>query len=319
MSQTSTDQSKRAAKKPKPGARVRTRPGRPRVIVVAKVSSLARLEHGQGDLRARKLLTEENPVVRKWRPAHEAHVRTVDAVLEALESLGAETLVLHGAHAEFDARRSDLVVTVGGDGTLLAASHSVARTPILGVNSAPKYSVGFFCGAASSTVKKSLAAALEGKMPQVELSRMALAINGHIRSDRILNEALFCQSEPAATSEYILRVGRAKEEQKSSGFWVGPPAGSTAAIRSAGGKILPLTPRCLQLVIREPYLGHGRQMNLLREVVSERGSVVAVSKMSSARVCLDGPYRVLSVRLGDEVRFSTSPQPLTVLGLSKKR
>ena len=43
------------------------------------------------------------------------------------------------------ARKPDLVVTIGGDGTLLAASHAIGDTPILGINSAPDFSVGFFC------------------------------------------------------------------------------------------------------------------------------------------------------------------------------
>ena len=78
---------------------------------------------------------------------------------------------------------------------------------------------------------------------------MRVELNGESLHDRVLNEALFCHASPAATSRYILRVARADgaepdvladEEQKSSGLWVGPAAGSTAAQRSAGGSVLPL-------------------------------------------------------------------------------
>lgn len=52
--------------------------------------------------------------------------------------------VLSTAHVA----RSSLVVAVGGDGTFLQATHKFAEgvtVPILGVNSSPSSSVGFFC------------------------------------------------------------------------------------------------------------------------------------------------------------------------------
>lgn len=292
--------------------------GRPRVIVVAKRSSLSRLEDGEVDQRARTLLVEGHATVRKWKPAHEAHVKTLDRVVVALEKLGVEALVLHGAHATFESRGADLVITVGGDGTLLAASHSVSDIPILGINSAPRYSVGFFCAAQGPRLESRIRDALEGKLPHVELTRMAVRINGQLRSERVLNEALFCHAEPAATSNYILKVGRKSEEQKSSGLWIGTAAGSTGALRSAGGRVLPLSSKQLQLVVREPYTGHGRSYALARALLAPGARAVLQSKMHLARVFLDGPYRMLSVRLGDEVSFHTSSQPLRVLGLTKR-
>lgn len=292
---------------------------RPRVIVVAKKSALSKLESGESDARARKLLERGHISVKKWAPAHEQHVRTVEAVYESLEKLGVETLLLHGAQAEFDPVGASLIVTVGGDGTLLAASHNVSAVPLLGVNSAPRYSVGFFCAVNGRGASLLLKKALEGKASTVDLARMRVSVNGQVRSERVLNEALYCHAEPAATSNYIVHAGRRKEEQRSSGLWVGTAAGSTAAIRSAGGRILPLTSRRLQMVVREPYVGRGSKLTLIRHIVPEGGKVSVISKMELARVFLDGPYRRLAVRLGDEVSFETSDQPLTVVGLSKRR
>jgi len=292
---------------------------RPRVIVVAKRSALGRLSRGEADARAHALLRGRHEAVKKWRPAHVEHEKTLQAVDAALSALGADALFLHGPHAEFDPSGSDLVITVGGDGTLLAASHSVRDVPILGINSAPGYSVGFFCAATRHDLMPMIHAALAGKLRAAVLARMAVYINDQLRSERVLNEALFCHSEPAATSDYILRVGGRREEQKSSGVWIGPAAGSTAAIHSAGGKVLPLSSRKLQFVVREPYLGGDRSYALLSRVVPEQSRVTIVSKMQSARVFLDGPYRALSVRLGDRLRFETSRQPLLVLGLTKRR
>lgn len=292
---------------------------RPRVIVVAKKSNLSRFYSGEGDSRAAHLLQSGHETVKKWRPAHESHIRTVDRVVEGLEKAGVETILLHGAQAEFDPLGAALIVTVGGDGTLLAASHNVSDVPILGVNSAPRYSVGFFCAARGAQALRTLRMALDQRVASVSLNRMAVRINGHLRSQRVLNEALYCHAEPAATSTYILKAGGKKEEQRSSGFWVGTAAGSTAAMRSAGGRILPLTSRKLQVVVREPYVADGRRPTLLKMVVSERSRVVSLSKMDRVRVFLDGPYRMLRARLGDEVTFEVSDQPLTVVGLNKDR
>jgi NAD+ kinase len=290
-----------------------------RVIVVAKRSVFSQALNGEGDPRVRELLKKDDPSVRKWLSAHDQHNKTLDAVLDALAALGVVPLVLRGAHAAFDPSGAKLVAAVGGDGTLLAASHSVVDVPILGVNSSPRHSVGFFCAARRSGIRQTLGRALEGHMPSVRLTRMTVRHNGQLRSQRVLNDALYCHQSPAATSRYILRHGRAQEEQRSSGFWVGPAAGSTAAQHSAGGKVLPLTSSKLQLVVREPYVPKSGRVKLTRLEVSSRGHITVQSKMQQAGIYLDGPYLTIPVRLGDITTFEVSDQPLTVLGLSRNR
>jgi NAD+ kinase len=144
----------------------KTASAKPHVIVVAKRSSMTRLEDGEVDQRARLLLKAQDATVRKWRPAHEDHVRTLER-RDGAARLGAEVLVLHGSHALFETRGSWLVVSVGGDGTLLAASHCVSDVPILGVNSAPRYSVGFFAARRAEGLERSIGEAVEGKLASV--------------------------------------------------------------------------------------------------------------------------------------------------------
>lgn len=292
---------------------------RPSVIVVAKRSQLARLREGLLDGRAQRLLQSGHEAVRKWLPAHEEHERSLAAVIERLERLGANVLLLRGARASFDASGAELIVTVGGDGTLLSASHSISGVPVLGVNSAPRYSVGFFCAAKPRTLGRMLGQALEGALSHVDLSRMQVSIGGQVRAKRVLNEALFCHKEPAATSSYVLKLGRKREEQKSSGIWIGPSAGSTAALLSAGAKVLPLTSNDLQYIVREPYVGDGRRYLLTYGKLAPKQELVAVSKMDEAEVYIDGPYRALGVKLGEDVRFSLSDDSLRVLGLDLDR
>jgi NAD+ kinase len=155
---------------------------------------------------------------------------------------------------------------------------------------------------------------------------MRVDLNGEPLLDRVLNEALFCQASPAATSRYFLRILDAKgatlaeEEHKSSGLWVGPAAGSTAAQSSAGGRILPLTSTRLQFVVREPYRPHGGSPDaprLTMGLIDEGQTLRIRSRMRQARLFLDGEHLVHDVGIGDVVTLRRSVEPLTVLGMTR--
>jgi NAD+ kinase len=293
-----------------------------RVLVLVKRTGYTKYVEQQHDQRVASLLEAHDPTVARMLPGHRDHEETVAEVREALASLGADAVFdddLQGAHAA----RVDLVVTVGGDGTLLAASHQIgAERPILGVNSAPDHSVGFFCAAKKGAVHDALAAAFAGRLRRVSLARMRVDLNGTKLHARVLNEALFCHLSPAATSRYILRVAGADgasddEEQKSSGLWIGPAAGSTAAQKSAGGRVLPLASTQIQYVVREPYVPFGGKMRLVRGQVDDGGTITLRSKMRQARLFLDGEENVFEVGIGDVVTMRRSEEFLTVLGLSR--
>jgi NAD+ kinase len=291
----------------------------PRVVVVVKRTLYTRHVEDEDDPEVRRLLRRRDPSVARWRTAHREHVATLAKVLRVLERLGARVWVLHGPRVVFDASDAALVVTVGGDGTLLAASHHVGATPILGVNSSPRSSVGFFCASRRGDVGTMLARALQGDVPSVRLARMQVGVNGRVVSRRVLNEGLFCHAAPAAASRYILRYERRSEEQVSSGFWVGTAAGSTAALHSAGGKVLPLGSKRLQAIVREPFAGGGTRYRMTKVLVEPGRELTAVSKMRDACLFLDGPFRRVGVGLGDEVSFAVSDEPLRVLGLTARR
>jgi len=289
------------------------------VIVVAKTTALQRyIEEGR-DPRVGRLLERSDPSVRQWRKAHDDHNRALEEVTRVLDDAGADSWAVSGLVGRFDSEGIELVVTVGGDGTLLAASHNVGSTRLLGVNSSPGHSVGFFCAARPGNIRESINEALEGSLRSVCLARMRVDVGPRTVSSRVLNEALLCHAIPAATSRYILQVGREREEQRSSGLWVGTAAGSTGALRSAGGRVLPLTSRKFQVVVREPYSGSDHPYELTRVVVDQASRVTVKSKMQDACLFLDGPFKQVRVHLGEKVVFRASDQPLNVLGLTAQR
>lgn len=312
----------------------------PHVLVLAKKSALrVHLEGGDPDRhdRVEKLLKANDQTVRRMAGAHAQHEACLVEVKEALSALGCEAkLVMAAALDEFKvvidppdandrpgasppSRKPDLVITVGGDGTLLAASHAVSDTPILAINSAPDFSVGFFCGGKLGSVRETLEKALAGTMPVAKLTRMKVEKNGELLTTRVLNEALICSASPAATTRYLLEHRGVVEEQKSSGIWIGPAAGSTAAQRSAGGRVLPLVSDKLQFVVREPYTPAGGTLQMPRGLVG-RGEALSIRcKMSDGRVFVDGPHEVHTVTIGDHLRFSASDEPLHLIGVTRRR
>lgn len=292
------------------------------VCVVLKRSPWQRWIEEEHDARVEALVEANDESVRRMRSSHVDHMETIDEVRRALDDLGAEASWSDRPHDFRIEGRCDLVITVGGDGTLLSASHGIgAGVPLLGVNSAPNHSVGFFCGAHKGGVRDAIASALAGSLRSLELTRMSVELNGRRVDDRVLNEILFCHASPAATSSYILRITdgpqTVSEEHKSSGIWVGPAAGSTAAQQSAGGNVLPLSSQDIQYVVREPYRPHGETLRLTVGLVGPSATLLIKSKMRRACLFLDGDHVSYDVTIGDLVAMRRSEEPLVVLGLAR--
>jgi NAD+ kinase len=293
-----------------------------RVLFVVKESTYHRYVERGDEPRAQVLLDQGDPTVRRMLPSHLDHMRTLEEVRATCEALKLDGVFHDSASPLPPLDPFDLIVTVGGDGTLLSASHSIgAGRRLLGINSAPNHSVGFFCGARSGHVQEALDAALRRDLAPTVLTRMLVLNGDQVVARRVLNEVLFCHASPAATSRYILAVDRTvnavDEEQKSSGIWIGPAAGSTAAQRSAGGDILPTDSTDLQFVVREPYAPLGEEITLPRGLVHVGETLVLHNKMRQAKLFIDGEHTVVDVGLGDVVRLKVSDEPLTVLGIDR--
>jgi NAD+ kinase len=308
-----------AAVDPKGRANVIERPTRPRVAFLVKRSAWTAMQTVEHARRVRSLIRHGDPTVARLAATHAAHERAVEETQRAFDALGVRATSIGPKSRDLRANRFDLVVTIGGDGTLLRASHKVVDVPVLGINSAPDTSVGFFCGGRAGEVHATLARALEGNLRARRLARMTVTVAGERVSSRVLNDALVCHRSPAATSRYLLELGETVEEQKSSGFWIGPAAGSTAAQRSAGGRVLPLDSEALQLVVREPYQPRGGAYALTRALVPPGERLTVRSKMREGAIYLDGPDVVVRIGFGDVITFARSDEPLTILGLRSRR
>src|SRR5262245_8391756 len=265
-----------------------------RVLVVYKRSFLE-AHRGEAGLLRRLVASERARLARDDRE-NKAALREV---VRAIRREGAEPKVVYrgnlAASHEFD-----LIVTVGGDGTFFMAAHRTRGTPILGVNSVPGSSLGLFSAAVRSTFSAKLRAALAGRLPSLRLNRMTLSINDLERPDLALNDVLIAHPSPAALSRFSFSVdGGPPEIQRSSGIWISTAAGSTAAIRAAGGRRMPIASRRLQYMVREPYDWPARPRR--RHGFARRTLDLRVL-MNHASLWIDGIRTRIDLDLGDRVR-----------------
>ncbi len=284
-----------------------------RVLVVHKPTR----DYGEHALvRLRQSLGDEHPAVLRALEERKVHRSAVEEAKAAFAKMDAEFVYrVVGA----DLPSADLIVTLGGDGTLLWASHAASsRLPMVAVNTSPTTSVGYFC--AGENAVDLTEAAIAGKLPEMQLARMRVSLNDAVLTDRVLNDVLFSHSCPAATTEFVLDTSGTDRLIKSSGVWVATAAGSTAAIRSAGGEVLPWESRRLQYAVREPYIGDSEQAPGSMVASLEPGEAMSVvTQTHSTCIYLDGPHREHHLTLGNRVTFSVSKDALTLLGLSKRR
>jgi len=291
---------------------------RPRVLVVYKKSTYQRYV-GRAQERLEELIEHSDISVEGLLREHEIHQETLKRAKQALRDLGARAVLRYRPEPMPEEGTWDLIVTLGGDGTLLWASHLAdSSTPMIAINSAPDTSVGYFCAGDGHNVDEVLAEALAGSLRSSKLARMRVEVGDRLISTRVLNDALYCHESPAATSRYILEHGGNQERQMSSGVWVGPAAGSTAAIRSAGGKVLAIGSQRLQFVVREPYRGVDHKYDLIKGMVAQGEDLRITSRMTKGRLFLDGTQKVHAVGIGDRIRMSLSHEPLTLLGLKRR-
>ncbi len=265
--------------------------------------------------RGRKALDWD---IRRLKQAHDAHQRTLQVVERMLKSNGLRYRMIYRA-MQHDYAPYDLVVSVGGDGTFLEAARGVTRQLLLGVNSDPSRSAGSFCRADAKSFEHILEAILDGGVKTQRLQRLRLMRNGETLRFSVLNDILVAHENPAAMSRYWIRVNGIQEEQRSSGLWVSTAAGSTAAMKSAGGRVLPRNSAAIQYMPRELYRPPEIRYRLTGGMVQGNQAITLRSLMRQGLVFADGEHFRVSFRYGDRLQISRSPYPLTMVdGLSQE-
>ena len=283
-----------------------------RVLIVYKKSSYQSKALDKKDPNYLRLLQERDRAILTSKSSHETHAESIETVKTHLRAL----------KIPFDIRLRyklaplngyDLVLTIGGDGTFLETCHYLEEGVILGINSVPDDSVGYFCKATAANFLDKIYAYLEGSAPLQTLHRLKVTIDRKFAYPLALNDILFANEHPAGTTRYILKVGKREELQKSSGIWISPAPGCTAATKSAGGRILPLGSSDFQFVVREPYAPPGKSVLMKKGVVNSKQRLEIFSMMDDAMLFVDGPHRARKIRRGARIVIENAKKPITAI------
>ena len=273
-------------------------------LVIVKQTALA-----QGG-RAASLAKEGDATAKRLLAADAEHNRTVEEVRRALRrhkiTFGEASLTHLDARVKGQLAIADLVITIGGDGTALGASHYIRGGAMLGVNSAPGDSVGHFCSVHRKNFAERLEAILSGKWKPKELARLQIALDEKPLPELALNDVLIAHECPASTTRYLLKVGRREEEHRSSGLWISTAAGSTAGIGSAGGRKMPLGSKRIQYLVRELYREPKRSYALTRGFIEADDEIIVASKMAAGEMYIDGAKTRYEFPFGTRARISAA-------------
>ncbi|HKC52037.1 MAG TPA: NAD(+)/NADH kinase [Myxococcota bacterium] len=228
----------------------------------------------------------------------------------ALDAHAASHLGEPGGHSLDElAALADLLVVLGGDGSVLAAVRAIAgrRVAVLGVNLGH---LGFLTDVSHSEAEAALDATLRGDFALVERSRFEVT---HSRDDRellrelVLNDAVITKGSALARLIELEAFvdDRLIATYRSDGLIVATPTGSTAYNLSAGGPILDTDVRA---AILNPICPHTLTLRPL-VLPDDREIVVRLRSPEDATLTLDGQVGA-TVRTGDAVRVVLAKEPV---------
>ena len=210
---------------------------------------------------------------------------------------------------------SDLVISLGGDGTLLETLHRIGPTdlPIAGVNIG---TLGFLTACTDEEIDLLSDHLASGELNIVERSMLQVEMideGGQARQFLALNEVVLMRGETGRLVSLEARVdGELLNHYRADGLIVATPTGSTAYSMAAGGPLL--GPHAGVFVIT-PICPHSMSN---RSLVVGEDSIIELSPCGESRepilFSVDG-RDILRIAKDSVVRVSCHPQSLRLVRL----
>ncbi len=200
----------------------------------------------------------------------------------------------------------DLVITVGGDGTFLSASHYTDNQLILGVNSNKEKSEGALCPITISELPKKLKKIINKELNVKEYVREKVCITKKekcIITEQALNETYIGNQNPHHPSNYILEYKDKTETQRSSGILITTGTGSTAWYKTMGGWPFSRIKQQLRFRVREPYTRRIHKSTILNGKIELGEKIKITSTMNHGLVAIDS-IRTYPLELDDKIEIS---------------
>ena len=244
-----------------------------------------------------------------------AYLRSKDLSImmdDATSELMGNTTVEVGSRMQLSAS-CDLVVVVGGDGSMLNVAKHVALegVPVIGVN---RGNLGFLTDILPDEIETQLDEVLAGKF----------TVENRFLLDAVLNDAEENKALGSALNDVVLHPGKAAQmiefelfvngkfvySQESDGLIVATPTGSTAYSLSAGGPIMHPDLNAVVLVPMYPHSLNSRPIVIDGDC--EIKLVVAAKESLQPQVSCDGDVRY-TASAGDEIIVTKKSVPLKLI------
>lgn len=248
-------------------------------------------------------------VAKRGKPEAVTLARELKAKHPTLEFLAEEPLAtaLQWPATSTDdlGKRADLMVVLGGDGTLIAAARMLKGrpVPILGVNLG---SLGFMTEVPQEETFTAFADVIAGKA-RVD-SRMKLACRMYrdgklVVEDEVLNDVVINKSALARICDHeTWAAGSFVALFKSDGVIFSTPTGSTAYSLSAGG---PIVHPSIDCVVVTPICPHALTQRPIVMPADQVISTVLTSEVSDVYLTIDG-QQGHPLRTGDRIEVARS-------------
>jgi NAD+ kinase len=205
----------------------------------------------------------------------------------------------------------DVVVVLGGDGTMLSIARALAPypVPLIGVNQGR---LGFLTDIVMGDMEAELSRMLAGEYDAEERIMLTAALereDGTRNEGSAFNDVVVSKAGTGRLIEFeVIIDNEFVYTQRSDGLVVATPTGSTAYALSAGGPILYPTLEAIALVPICPHTLSARPI-----VVSSQSRVdIVIHHADDARVHFDG-QNYFELQKGDKVRICRVPYNVTLL------
>lgn len=211
------------------------------------------------------------------------------------------------------ARRIDLAIVVGGDGTLLGTGRMLAEyeVPIVGINLGR---LGFLVDVSPDEMTNQLEQILHGQSieeKRLVLHAEALRDGEIIGSGDALNDVVLHVRNEIRMIEFTTWVdGNFVNTQRADGMIITTPTGSTAYALSSGGPIMHPALQALALVPVCPHTLSDRPLVLSSQSTIEIG--LCPDRDVPARLSFDGQNNI-ALESGDRIRIFARPEKVHLL------
>ncbi len=203
----------------------------------------------------------------------------------------------------------DLLIVLGGDGTLLHGASLVAdrKVPILGVNLGH---LGFLTSCSPADATTAIERALAGELPLEERLRLRCDVirgSGERITRYACNDAVLSQGALARLIELDAFLDdKLINRYRADGLIVATPTGSTAYTLAAGG---PIVAPSVQAFVVTPICAHALSNRTVVVPATSRVMVRLASSAAHIMLTIDGQWGT-SLADGDRVEISAATQPL---------